>query len=516
MRQEKSEMPARMEKLSVLPVFFGLEGHKVLVVGGSEAAAWKTELLLATGAKVDLFATDLSEGMLALIDHASLAHHASDWRLADARHYRLVIADLEDETEAAEFAASMMASGVPTNVIDKPAFCTFQFGSIVNRSPVVVGISTDGAAPILGQAIRRRIETLLPKALSGWAALARQIRAPMGEKLRPGVQRRAFWEHFVDRVFASPAGPDDTETASLLSYANDVQSQPPVGSVTLVGAGPGDPELLTLKAMRALQSADVILFDDLVSQELLEMARREAKRTLVGKRGGRESCKQEDINAMMLAYARAGKRVVRLKAGDPSIFGRSGEEIAYLEKAGISVSVIPGITAASALAAGTNTSLTHRDCAQSVRFVTGHSRKGVLPETIDWRAVADPSASTVFYMGGRTAGAIRARLLEHGMSAHIPVIIASNVSRKDEQRWHGILEDLEGGIREIGLDKPVLIAVGEAFGQRDASLEQPKGWSTGETRAGWAQARLDLGQRLKKRVPLAVPPRGPVRVTLHE
>lgn len=465
------DRPARMGKLSVLPVFFGLEGQRVLVVGGSEAAAWKAELLLAAGARVDLFADEMSEGMVALLDHTALSPFGPDWRSGDHETYRIAVADLEDETEAAAFAAAMDLAGVPANVIDKPAFCAFQFGSIVNRSPVVVGISTDGAAPILGQAIRRRIETLLPKALASWSELAGRIRTRVGHRLLPGTQRRAFWEHFVDQVFASPAGPEEGTEDALAAHADNVALQSAQGSVVLVGAGPGDPELLTLKAMRALQSADVILFDDLVSQELLEMARREAKRMLVGKRGGRESCRQEDINAMMLAYARAGKRVVRLKAGDPSVFGRAGEEIAYLERAGIPVSVIPGITAASALAAGANISLTHRDCAQSVRYVTGHSRNGTLPETLDWRALADPKASTVFYMGGRTAAGIMTNLLASGMPAETPVIVAANVSRKDERRWFGTLCNLQQGIEVIGYNDPVLIAVGRAF-RRNACFDR--------------------------------------------
>lgn len=464
--RNKGETPARMGRLSVLPVFFGLEGQRALVVGGSEAAAWKAELLLAAGARVDFFAGELSAGLSDLLAHPALAHAGADWRGADHGHYRLAVADIETEDEAAAFAAAMRAAGVPANVIDKPAHCAFQFGSIVNRSPVVVGISTDGAAPILGQAIRRRIETLLPKALADWAGLAARLRARVTETLLPGGPRRAFWEHFVDRAFASPAGPGDAEERRLGEHIRETALIAEKGSVTLVGAGPGDPELLTLKAMRALQSADVILFDDLVSPELLEMARREAKRTLVGKRGGRESCRQEDINAMMLAYARAGKRVVRLKAGDPSVFGRSGEEIEFLERAGIPVSVVPGITAASALAAGLNTALTHRDCAQSVRFVTGHSKKGDLPDTLDWRALADPAATTVFYMGGRMAGAIAARLAAAGLSPETPVVMAANVSRSGERHWFGTLQTLEEGARCIGTADPVLIGVGPVFAVR--------------------------------------------------
>ena len=230
-----------------------------------------------------------------------------------------------------------------------------------------------------------------------------------------------------------------------------------------LGVGPGDPELLTLKAVRALQAADVILFDDLVSDGVLELARREAKRMLVGKRGGRESCRQEDINDMMVSLAKAGKHVVRLKGGDPMIFGRAGEEIARLDAEGIPVSVVPGITSALAMASSLGVSLTHRDCAQSVRFVTGHSRKGELPEDMDWQSIADSRTTTVFYMGGRTAGAIVETLTRHGLPADTPAAVARAVSRPGQRQWIGTLADLPGVMHEIGYDEPVLIGVGPTF-----------------------------------------------------
>ena len=230
-------------------------------------------------------------------------------------------------------------------------------------------------------------------------------------------------------------------------------------------------EYLTLKAVRALQAADVILFDDLVSDEVLELARREAKRLLVGKRGGRTSCRQEDINEMMLTFAKAGKNVARLKSGDPMIFGRAGEEIAYLKQHNIPVEVIPGITAASAMASRLGVSLTHRDHAQAVQFVTGHSRHGDLPETIDWQAIADTRKTTIFYMGGRTAGAIQNRLIEAGLDAGTPVVIVSSVANTDERRWAGSLDGLSSAMAEIGLDRPVLIGVGEVFAACDLMAE---------------------------------------------
>jgi uroporphyrin-III C-methyltransferase/precorrin-2 dehydrogenase/sirohydrochlorin ferrochelatase len=468
---ERNATPARMAPLAKLPVFWALEGNRAVIAGGSDAAAWKAELLAACGAAVHVYAEELSETFSSLIAKGSesesggFVHHAHGWTAAAFDDAAIAIADCEDDEAAASFFDAARTAGVLVNVIDKPRYCQFQFGSIVNRSPVVVAISTDGAAPILAQAIRRRIETLLPPSLKSWAALAHSIRDRVNAKVRPGAPRRAFWESFVDRAFGSP--PDADTEADLISGAHrssrDTTST--IGRVTLVGAGPGDAELLTLKAVRALQAADVILFDDLVSDEVLELARREAKRMLVGKRGGRTSCKQEDINATMVQLARAGKHVVRLKSGDPMIFGRAGEEIACLEHHGIPVDVVPGITSASAMAARLGVSLTHRDHAQAVRFVTGHSRLGSLPADIDWNDLAHSRTTTIFYMGGRTAGQIQMRLLAAGASANTPVAVVSAVTRSNEERWCGRLDDLASAVAQIGTDSPILIGVGHVFSQ---------------------------------------------------
>jgi uroporphyrin-III C-methyltransferase/precorrin-2 dehydrogenase/sirohydrochlorin ferrochelatase len=400
---------------------------------------------------------------------AQFTHHDIHWHAAYFKSFALAVGDCETDEEARLFHERAVAAGVPVNVIDKPEFCQFKFGSIVNRSPVVIGISTDGAAPILGQAIRRRIETLLPQSLKSWAELAQSIRAHVTGMLTP-AQRRNFWERFVDRTFMGDE-PESDVVPTLIADANRINSRVSgaVGSVTLVGAGPGDAELLTLKAVRALQAADVILFDDLVSAEVLELARREAKRMLVGKRGGRESCRQEDINDMMVKFAKAGKRVVRLKSGDPMIFGRAGEEIDFLEREGVPVSVVPGITSASAMAARLGVSLTHRDHAQAVRFITGHSRHGHLPADMDWRSLADRKTTTVFYMAGRTAGQIRTRLIAEGMDERTPVVVMSAIARPNETRWSGFLKDLHTAIEAIGVDEPVLIGIGHVFAKSQQS-----------------------------------------------
>lgn len=433
-RKPAEAAPARIGALAKLPVFLDLQGRRAVVAGDTPGAAWKAELLAAAGAEVVCL--------------------ARGWQAADLAGATLAVIDAEDAAEAAAWKAAARTAGAICSAIDKPDHCDVQFGAIVNRSPVVIGISTDGAAPVLAQAIRRRIETLLPNTLGAWATAAKRIRKLVAERLPAPGLRRVFWERFAERAFLEPDVPADIAIAPM---------QPAGGHVTLVGAGPGDAELLTLKAMRALQSADVILFDDLVSDEVLELARREAKRMMVGKRGGRASCRQEDINALMIKLARQGKRVVRLKAGDPMVFGRAGEEIAALDAAGIPVAVVPGITAALAAASALGVSLTHRNAAHSVRFVTGHSRQGALPEDLDWRGLANPETSLMVYMGGRTGGEFAARLMGEGLSPATPVAVVSAVSRRDETRWTGPLAQLGEALLRIGVEQPVLVGIGRVF-----------------------------------------------------
>lgn len=466
--KSRAQNRERVGALATLPVFYKLQGKHVVMAGGSDAAAWKAELLAASGAIVHVFANDLSSTFEALLSESENAEkfvwHRRLWGLDCFEHMQMAICDAETDGEAQAFYCAARAAGVAVNVIDKPNYCEFQFGSIVNRSPAVIAISTDGAAPILGQAIRRRIETLIPLTVKSWAELAQNIRTSINERLAMGAPRRAFWEAFVDRAFG-PA-PDANAVDELLGKSSKIASSLDTsrGKVTLVGAGPGDAELLTLKAVRALQAADVILFDDLVSNDVLELARREAKRMLVGKRGGRKSCRQDDINDMMVTLAKAGKNVVRLKGGDPMLFGRAGEEIQRLQSENICVSVVPGITSALAMASQLGVSLTHRDHAQSVRFVTGHSRNGELPSDIDWTGIADPHTTTVFYMGGRTAAKISDQLIANGMSAETPVVITKSVSSPDSTRWVGTLKELGSGVEIIGYDEPVLIGIGHVYG----------------------------------------------------
>ncbi len=472
LRKPSEAEPGRLGRLAKLPVFFDLRGKRAVLVGGSPGAAWKAELLAAAGAYVEVYATEICAEMESLLargaaDGLVTVHH-TNWTAENLNDAALAVADLEQDSEVEAFVSAARRAGVLVNVVDKPGFCDFQLGSVVNRSPVVIGISTDGAAPILGQAIRRRIETLLHPSLSAWASLAKEMRERVMAQLPPGLSRRAFWERFADLAFQGRA-PDDTGSG-MDAVVRQIASRPTgaVGHVTLVGAGPGDAELLTLKAVRALQAADVILFDDLVSEDVLELARREAKRLMVGKRGRRASCAQDDINDLMTRLALKGKHVVRLKSGDPMIFGRAGEEIEHLERAGVPVDVVPGITAGIALASALGVSLTHREMAQSVRFVTGCAKTGRLPDNLDWRGLADPLTTTIFYMAGGTAGTIAVRLVEEGFAPDTPAVMVSNVSR-GEQRWAGPISALGGASSRRDAAKPVIIGIGRVFGRADRS-----------------------------------------------
>jgi uroporphyrin-III C-methyltransferase/precorrin-2 dehydrogenase/sirohydrochlorin ferrochelatase len=346
--------PPRMEPLARLPVFLALDGKRVIVAGNGPGAAWKAELLSAAGAAVDVYAEQPCDGFLTIAADppcGAVVLHDRAWRSEDLAGAAIVVGGFEDDKEAVRFAAAARAAGIPVNVIDKPAHCDFSFGAIVNRSPLVIGISTDGAAPVFAQAIRAKLEAMIPRGFARWADAARRWRAAVQTSGLAFAARRRFWQLFTAVAITHPdREPAQADFDALLARVRDEGTAAEAGSVTLVGAGPGNPELLTLRAVRALQSADIILIDDLVAPEILDFARREAKKMLVGKTGYGPSCKQDEINVLMILLAKAGKRVVRLKGGDPMIFGRAGEEIAACRAAGIAVEVVPGITAAQGAA----------------------------------------------------------------------------------------------------------------------------------------------------------------------
>lgn len=337
----------RIAPLAALPVFWELRGRRVMVAGGSDGAAWKAELMAAAGAEVHVFADEeqMSEAMWELTgscEHrpaSRIVHHPRTWSPDNFAGMALAIADCADETEAEAFCHAADAMGVPANVIDRPAFCRFRFGSIVNRSPVIVSISTDGAAPILAQAIRRRIETLLPATLGAWTDIAQKIRERLHERLSHGPLRRAFWEGFVDRALAGGEPPEEGTAHALLNEADTLAAEPSGGHLAFVGAHPSDPELLTLKAVHALQSADVIFFDDNIAGGVLELARREARRVPVDTREAGKPALSDEALALVLA----GKRIVWLcSAGvvDPVL---EAAQAGWLQQRGVTVEAIPGV-----------------------------------------------------------------------------------------------------------------------------------------------------------------------------
>lgn len=441
---------SRIAPIATLPLFWRLSGRRAVVIGGGPGAAWKAELLAAAGAQVHVFANHAGAEMTSL---AGITLHPRAWLPADLATAALIVAEAQDR----ELAHAVRTARVPLNVIDTPAACDFQFGAIVNRSPLVIGISTDGGAPVLGQAIRRRVEAVLPQALGLWAAAARAFRHKARDALPGRAERRLFWERLVDAAFTRPPSPGELDALA----ADAARARPPEGEVIIVGAGPGDPELLTLKAVRALQSADVIVHDRLVGPRVLELGRREARRILAGKAGYGSAVAQADISALIVDLARAGERVVRLKGGDPALFARTGEELDACRAAGVTVSIVPGVTSASAAAAALGVSLTHREHAGRVQFVTAHENCGALPEKLDLAALADPAATTVVYMGGRTAPRLAQALIARGLPGATPVAIVTAASLPAETRHATTLARLAAG-GPLAHDRPTIILIGRA------------------------------------------------------
>jgi uroporphyrin-III C-methyltransferase/precorrin-2 dehydrogenase/sirohydrochlorin ferrochelatase len=453
-RKPLEAKPERMSPLARLPVFLALQDKRCVLVGDGQAVDWKLELLEAAGAKVERYPADR-------------------WTPDDLRGAAIAVGGFDDDKSAALFAAAARAAGVPVNVIDKPAFCDFSFGAIVNRSPLVIGISTDGAAPVFAQAIRAKLEALLPKGFADWASAAARWRSMVKESGLSFVARRKFWQVFTAHAVANPElEPIEADFERFVAEVKGLGSAVENGSVTLVGAGPGDPELLTLRAVRALQSADVILFDDLVSRDVLDFARREVRKMLVGKTGFGPSCKQDDINSLMVSLAKQGKRVVRLKGGDPLIFGRAAEEIDACKAANIAVDVVPGITAAQGAAAKLGIPLTDRDNSRRLQYVTGHAHSGKLPNDIDWRTLADPTTTTAIYMPVKTLEALVAKATAEGLDPQTPALAISRATRPDQQVVAAPISELPARIAEAKLPGPALVMLGRIVAQAGQVTEQ--------------------------------------------
>ncbi|MEZ5981617.1 MAG: siroheme synthase CysG [Parvularculaceae bacterium] len=444
------------------PAFLNLVDRRVVIVGGGEAAAQKARLFAAAGADILIVAEELAESLRSEFDaRAGLLERAP--APGDFIGAAIVVIAGAEPGDAKALAAAARAEGALVNVVDDPDLSDFITPSIVDRDEVVVAISTDGAAPVLGRRIRSKVEALLPARLGALASFARSFRPAVAGKLAPPA-RRKFWERFFDGPVAARVLAGDVRGAreAMIGAINRPQSDDEAGEgvIHIVGAGPGDPELLTLKAFRLIQEADVIFYDRLVSDDVLALARRDAERIYVGKAKANHSAPQEEISARLVAYARAGKTVVRLKGGDPFIFGRGGEELDVARAAGVPAFVTPGITAAAGCAASAGMALTHRDYSQALTFVTGHA-KGEAEPDIDWASLAKLGHTLVVYMGVGKAGAISERLIEHGRAAGTPVAVIENGTLATQKTLKGTLGGLGALIEQGGVKGPAILVIGE-------------------------------------------------------
>ena len=453
------------------PVFLNFDRKPPLVVGGGELAAVKVRLLLKRAPTVDIAvdAEAIVPELAKLARAGWVAVLPASPGIDQLRGRPLVISATGDDAEDGRVAAVARALGVPVNVPDRPELCSFALPAIVDRGEVMVAIGTSGAAPVLAQRLRAWLERELHPRLDALAGLAAEFRGRVAERLPAGPSRRQFWEAVFDGPAARAAlDGDASEARRLLTDAIELagESGPVKGRVILVGAGPGDPELLTLKGVRALKSADVILYDRLVGEGVLDHARREAELIPVGKCKGAGGVSQAAINALLVERAQAGQTVVRLKGGDPFIFGRGGEELAAVRAAGISVEVIPGITASLAAAASLQIPLTHRDISHTVTFVSGHAAGGEEPsfEHLDLAALAGGTNTLVVYMGVSTASLVAAKLLAAGWRPDCPVLAVENVSLLDERRVATSLAGLAADPERLGLKSPAVLLFGEVAG----------------------------------------------------
>jgi len=452
--------------VNYFPVFFDLNGQKVLIVGGGEVAIRKISLLERTGASITVVAPVIAPELMARAAAGQLKLATREFVPDDLDGARLVIVATSRRAVNRWIAKLSESRNVPVNVVDDREASRFIVPAIIDRDPVMIAISTGGASPVLARRLRARLEAMIPKRIGELASWLRALRASTRLKLRDTDERRRFFEAVVDGPAARRFIEGDSQGALRIAQqllATSSTAPPAGGEVTLVGAGPGDPELLTLKALRALQDADVILHDRLVPAAILDLARRDAARICVGKAAGNIGSTQEEINALLIEHANQGRRVVRLKGGDPFIFGRGGEELQALAAAQINFSVVPGITAATGCAAYAGIPLTHRDHAHSVTFVTGHAQdhgKEPDPEP-DWRALAAPGTTAVFYMGLARLDHIVAKLLEHGASPALPAGIIAQGTRPSQRVVTGTLSTIRGAAAAANLESPAVLIVGQ-------------------------------------------------------
>lgn len=460
--------------MEYLPLFHQLRGQSVLLVGGGEIALRKARLLAQAGASLRVVTLELHPELKQLLEQTGGEYQLRGWQAGDCEGHVLVLAATENNSLNAEVAAEARGLNVPVNVVDTPALCSVIFPAIVDRSPLVVAVSSGGHAPVLARLVRAKIETVLPATYGKLAQLAQKYRDAVKQRFGDLQQRRVFWEETLQGPISEQVFAGNLELAEQMvqdKLAGEVKEV--AGEVYLVGAGPGDPDLLTFKALRLMQQADVVLYDRLVAPEIVDMCRRDADRIYVGKAASNHSLPQEKINQKLVSLAREGKRVLRLKGGDPFIFGRGGEEIQELAQNGIPFQVVPGITSASGCSSYAGIPLTHRDYAQSVRFVTGHPKDGNLD--LPWAELVSNTQTVVFYMGLGTLPDIAKQLVHNGRAAETPVAVIERGTTAQQRVVLGNLENIAARVQEQKVESPSLIIVGEVV-----ALKERLEWFSGQ------------------------------------
>lgn len=449
--------------MDFLPVFLNLKGKKCLIVGGGKVAVRKASVLLQAGATLRIVAPHLAASFELSQDSE---HIAEDFLPGHLDGVSLAIAATNDPAINTRVSQEARQRNVPVNVVDNPELCTFIMPAIVDRSPLLIAFSTGGASPVLARLLRGKLETLIPQAYGRLAVLAERFRSTVKLRITTPSQRRVFWEDALDGAIAEKvfAGDEQAAEAMLLDLIEHPQ-KPDSGEVYLVGAGPGDPDLLTFRALRLMRKADVVLYDNLVSTPILEMTHRDAERIFVGKQRDNHTLPQHEINDLLVRLARDGKRVLRLKGGDPFIFGRGGEEIEKLSEHRINFQVVPGITAAAGVSAYAGIPLTHRDHAQSCIFVTGHLKDGTMD--LDWNLLARPKQTIVVYMGLHGLKVLCSQLVAHGLPDLTPVAIVQQGTTQNQRVVCGTLATLPLNPEIETLHAPTLIIVGSVVSLRE-------------------------------------------------
>ncbi|MBS3797158.1 siroheme synthase CysG [Pseudoalteromonas sp. BDTF-M6] len=472
--------------MQYFPIFTKLDNKPVLIVGGGEVALRKATAMLKAGAKLTLIAPAFCTQLENLTQTQDVTLVRAEFSAEQVKGFMLVIAATDSETVNAQVQAAADEQHIFVNVVDDQPKCSFIFPSIVDRSPVTIAISSAGTAPVLARRLREKLETLIPQHIGPLANLVGRFRDQVKQRFTHFADRRQFWERVFDSNVVSQVqkGNEDQAFTQLQQMLNDTPA--PKGEVYVIGAGPGDPELLTLKALQLMQQADVVVYDYLVSDEIMELVRRDADLICVGKRAGDHSVPQERTNEILVELAQQGKKVCRIKGGDPFIYGRGGEEVQVLAEQGVSYQIVPGITAAAGCSAYAGIPLTHRDHAQSIQFVTGHCKKD--GQELDWQSLAKPNQTLAIYMGVMKSPDIKAQLIDHGRCPTTPVAIVENGTRKEQRVVTGTLAQLDELVTLHNIQSPALLIVGEV-----ASLHQQLAWfgSTAQT-SSLAQPLTDV------------------------